>query len=64
MLTTKSIPIAECHDIQCTCNVTFAGGSRGSEIMWRTIGRPMILVTTSISLFLEVSKPSVNKVVK
>ncbi|XP_020622350.1 ankyrin-3-like [Orbicella faveolata] len=56
MLTTKSIPIAECHDIQCTCNVTFAGGSTGSQIMWRTIGRPVVLVTTSISLFLEIFK--------
>ena len=64
MLTTKSIPIAKCHDMQCTCNVTFAGGSTGSEIMWRTIGRPMVLVTTSISLFLEVSKPHGNEEVK
>ncbi|KAJ7378357.1 hypothetical protein OS493_023612 [Desmophyllum pertusum] len=51
MLTTKSIPMAECHDIQCTCNVTFAAGTTGSEIMWRTIGRPVVLLTTSISLF-------------
>ena len=64
MLTAKNIPIAECHDTQCTCNVTLAGGSTGSEIMWRTIGRPVVLVTTSISLFLEVSKAHVKKVVK
>lgn len=63
MLTTKSIPIAECNDTQCTCNVTFAGESTGSEIMWRTIGRPVVLVTTSISLFLEVSMPHVNEFV-
>ena len=58
MLTTKSLPITLCNETQCTCNVTFAAktASTGSEIMWRKLGRPMILVTTSISLLLEVSK--------
>lgn len=54
MHTTKSIPITECKDHKCTCNVTFGTGTTGSRVLWRKIGRPVILTTTSISIFLEV----------
>ena len=54
MHTTKSISIAECKEDQCACNVTFQQGSVGSRVLWRQIGRPVILTTTSISIFLEV----------
>ena len=54
MHTTKSISIAECREDQCACNVTFQQGSVGNRVLWRQIGRPVILTTTSISIFLEV----------
>ena len=54
MHTTKSIPITSCTDSECMCNVTFNTGTTGSRLVWRTIGRPVILTTTSICIFLEV----------
>ena len=54
MHTTKSIPIAECKEDQCACHVIFQKGTVGSSVLWRNIGRPVILTTTSISIFLEV----------
>ena len=55
MHTAKSIPIAECKEQECTCHVTFDTGTTGNRVMWRNIGRPVVLITTSISIFLEVS---------
>ena len=54
MHTTKSIPMTVCKERECTCNVTFDTGTTGSRVVWRKIGLPVILITTSISIFLEV----------
>ena len=54
MHTTKSIPMTVCKEHECTCNVSFDTGSTGSRVVWRKIGLPVILITTSISIFLEV----------
>jgi len=54
MHTTKSIPMTVCKERECTCNVTFDTGTAGSRMVWRKIGLPVILITTSISIFLEV----------
>ena len=54
MHTTKSIPMTVCKERECTCNVTFDTGTPGSRVVWRKIGLPVILITTSISMFLEV----------
>ena len=54
MHTTRSIPITVCKARECTCNVAFDTGTAGSRVVWRTIGLPVILITTSISIFLEV----------
>ena len=54
MHTTKSIPMTVCKERECTCNVSFDTGTPGSRVVWRKIGLPVILITTSISIFLEV----------
>ncbi|XP_073254183.1 uncharacterized protein [Porites lutea] len=54
MHTTKSIPMTVCKGRECTCNVTFDTGTTGSRVVWRKIGLPVILITTSISIFLEI----------
>ena len=57
MVTATDVSTSQCRQDVCVCNVTFEGEPTGSEILWRTVGRPVVLTTTSISLFLEVRRP-------
>ena len=54
IVTAKVLPTSLCNSSVCVCNITFGKVQTGSEMLWRSIGRPVILTTTSISLFLEV----------
>ena len=55
MVTAKNLPLTKCvNKTSCVCQMNFGQPVTGSEILWRTIGRPVIILTTVLNLFIEV----------
>ncbi|XP_031561478.1 transient receptor potential cation channel subfamily A member 1 homolog [Actinia tenebrosa] len=54
LVTTKSMPTFKCVNATfCACQVNFGEIKTGSDVVWRMIGRPLVILTACISLLLE-----------